>query len=99
MKWSFASPDEQLNAADAWGYILRLHLSYFADVDGVEQFLEHIREQNPLFDRILELIHTFGAENPRQPVECWGFLEPGLRDLVARMTYLDPRGRITAREA
>ncbi|RAK83910.1 kinase-like protein [Aspergillus costaricaensis CBS 115574] len=92
-------PDEQLNAADAWRYILRLHLSYFADVDGMERFLEHIGKQNPFFDRILELINTFGPENPRQPVECWGFLEPGLRDLVARMTYLDPRGRITAREA
>lgn len=92
-------PDEQLNAADAWRYILRLHLSYFADLDGMERFLEHIGKPNPFFDRNLELINTFGPENPRQPVECWGFLEPELRDLVARMTYLDPRGRVTAREA
>ncbi|GKZ22541.1 hypothetical protein AbraCBS73388_008701 [Aspergillus brasiliensis] len=92
-------PGEQLNAADAWRYILRLHLSYFADVNGVERFLEHIGKQNPFFERILELINTFGPENPRQPVEHWGFLEPELKDLVAKMTYLDPRGRITAREA
>lgn len=92
-------PDEQLNAADTWRYILRLHLSYFADVDGVEHFLEHIGERNLFFDRILELINTFGPENPRQPVEHWDFLEPELKDLVARMTSLDPRGRITAREA
>ncbi|PYH74362.1 uncharacterized protein BO88DRAFT_439854 [Aspergillus vadensis CBS 113365] len=84
-------PDEQ--------YILRLQLPYFADVEGVERFLEHIGAQNSFFDRILELINTFGPENPRQPVECRGFLEPGLRDLVARMTYLDPRGRITLKEA
>ncbi|PYH30779.1 kinase-like protein [Aspergillus neoniger CBS 115656] len=92
-------PDEQLNAEDSWRYVLRLHLSYFADIEGVERFLEHIGEQNPFFERILELINTFGLENPRQPVEHWDFLEPELKDLVARMTYLDPRGRITAREA
>ncbi|GAA82048.1 serine/threonine protein kinase [Aspergillus luchuensis] len=92
-------PDEQLNAEDSWRYVLRLHLSYFADIEGVERFLEHIGEQNPFFERILELINTFGPENPRQPVEDWDFLEPELKDLVARMTYLDPRGRITAREA
>ncbi|RDK43501.1 kinase-like protein [Aspergillus phoenicis ATCC 13157] len=92
-------PDEQLNAEDSWRHVLRLHLSYFADIEGVERFLEHIGEQNPFFERILELINTFGPENPRQPVKHWDFLEPELKDLVAKMTYLDPRGRITSKEA
>ncbi|TPR11314.1 Fungal Zn(2)-Cys(6) binuclear cluster domain family protein [Aspergillus niger] len=92
-------PDEQLNAEDSWRHVLRLHLSYFADIEGVERFLEHIGEQNPFFERILELINTFGPGNPRQPVEHWDFLEPELKDLVAKMTYLDPRGRITSKEA
>ncbi|RAL05526.1 kinase-like protein [Aspergillus ibericus CBS 121593] len=76
-------PDDQLNADDSWRHILRLHLSYFADIDGIERFLEHLGDENP----------------PREPVEKWMWLEPELRDLVAKMTYINPMKRITAKEA
>ncbi|RAL05525.1 kinase-like protein [Aspergillus ibericus CBS 121593] len=92
-------PDDQLNAEDAWRHILPLHLSYFANIDGLEQFLDHIGEENPYFQRMLELVSTFGPENPLLPVKGWTFLEPELRDLVEKMTPLDPRRRITSKEA
>ena len=92
-------PDAQLNAKDARRHILRLHLSYFADVDGIERFLEHIGEENPYFERLLELLVTFGKKNPREPVERWVWLDPELRDLVVKMTYINPMKRIKAKEA
>ncbi|PWY95277.1 kinase-like protein [Aspergillus sclerotioniger CBS 115572] len=95
----FYIPGVELNTEDAWRHILPLHLSYFADIDGLELFLGHIGEDNPYFQCMLELVSTFGPENPIKPIRRWTVLEPELRDLVERMARLDPRRRITAEEA
>lgn len=91
--------DDQLKAADSWRYILRRHLSYFADEDGLNGFLEHIGEENPFYERLVALASSFTPENLRQPFESWDYVEPDLRDLVGKMTNLDPTRRITARQA
>ena len=95
----FRVSDDQLNAEDSWRYILRRHISYFADEDSLNGFLEHIGEENPFHERLIALASSFGPENPREPFERWAYVELDLRDLVGKMTSLDPARRITAREA
>ncbi|KAF7162555.1 hypothetical protein CNMCM5623_007801 [Aspergillus felis] len=68
----FRVNDDELNSADSWRYVLRRHISYFADEDGLGEFLEHIGEENPFYERLKDLANTFGPENPRQPFERWG---------------------------
>ncbi|KAJ9232761.1 hypothetical protein DTO169E5_7321 [Paecilomyces variotii] len=95
----FRVSDDQLKSADSWRYILRRHISYFADEDGLNGFLEHIGEENPFYKRLIDLADSFGPGNPRQPFQRWSYVEPELRDLVGKMTNLDPTKRINAREA
>ena len=96
----FRVSDEQLKAADSWRYIIRRHLSYFADKDGFNGLLAHLGEENPFYERLIELGNGFGpGTESRQPFQLWEYMEPDLRDLVGKMTSLDPGGRITAREA
>ncbi|KAF7181861.1 hypothetical protein CNMCM7691_001158 [Aspergillus felis] len=95
----FRVNDDEVNSADSWRHVLRRHISYFADEEGLNGFLEHIGEENPFYERLKDLANTFGPENPRQPFERWGYVEPDLRDVVGKMTNLDPTKRKTAREA
>ncbi|KAJ9371136.1 hypothetical protein DTO282F9_7322 [Paecilomyces variotii] len=95
----FRVSDDQLKSADSWRYILRRHISYFADEDGLNGFLEHIGDENPFYKRLIDLADSFGPGNPRQPFQRWSYVEPELRDLVGKMTNLDPTKRINAREA
>lgn len=67
----FRVKDDELNSADSWRHILRRHISYFTDEDGLNGFLEHIAEENPFYERLIDLANTFGPENPRQPFERW----------------------------
>ncbi|TGJ77142.1 hypothetical protein E0Z10_g10739 [Xylaria hypoxylon] len=95
----FLVSDDQLNAEDSWRYILRRHLSYFADRDGFNGFLQHIGEDNPFYERVIAIANEFPPGNRRQPFESWDDVDPIFRDLVTKMTRLDPALRITAREA
>ncbi|KAE8154312.1 kinase-like domain-containing protein [Aspergillus avenaceus] len=95
----FRVSDDQLEAPDSWRYILRRHLSYFADEDGLNGFLGHIGKENPFHERLLALANTFTLEDPRQPFTRWQYVDPDLRDLVGKMTNLEPTRRITAKEA
>ena len=96
---AFRVNDDQLKAADSWRYILRRHISYFGDEDGLNGLLEHIGKENQFYDRLVALASTFTPGNLRQPFKDWQYVEPSLRDLVGKMTSLDPRRRITAIEA
>ncbi|KAI3322807.1 kinase-like protein [Xylariaceae sp. AK1471] len=95
----FLVSDDQLNVEDSWRYILRRQLSYFADKDGFNGFLQHIGEENPFYERVISLANDFPPGNRRQPFESWDHVDPIFRDLVVKMTRLDPALRITAREA
>lgn len=95
----FRVSDSQLNAPDSWRYILRKHISYFADQDGLNWLLQHIGEENAFYERLVSLANSFTPGDLRQPFHTWDYVEPDLRDLVGKMTNLDPTKRITAGEA
>lgn len=42
----FRVSDDQLHADDSWLHILKRHVSYFADDEGLTGLLEHIGEDN-----------------------------------------------------
>ncbi|EER39169.1 conserved hypothetical protein [Histoplasma capsulatum H143] len=95
----FRVSDCELYASDSWRYVLQRHISYFADEQGLIGLLKHIGEDNPFHGRLIALAGDFNSGNPRMPFEAWEPVDPEFRDLVGKMTNLDPTRRITARQA
>lgn len=95
----FLVSKEEPNSEDAWRYILRRHVSFFADEDGFRGLLCHVGEDNPFFERLITVAGDFDSRNPRKPFVLWHYVDADFRDLVSKMTNLDPAKRITAREA
>jgi serine/threonine protein kinase len=76
--------------------ILTRHLSYFGDEDGFLGLLKLIGRENPFRNYLLGLARTM---DKRQPVHLWSHMEDDFKDLITKMTNLDPAKRIKAREA
>lgn len=93
-----ASRDE-LTAIDSWRHVLRRQISFFGEEDGFQGLLQWIGEENPFFERHITLAGTFNVAEPRKPFATWHFVDAGFRDLLGRMTVLDPARRITAAQA
>ncbi len=91
--------NKELEADDSWRYILRRHISFFGDEDGIVGLLEWIGEKNPFYERITTLAGSFDTANPRKPFEKWHFVDPQFRDLIGKMSTLAPAQRITAADA
>ncbi|KAH6623738.1 kinase-like domain-containing protein [Chaetomium tenue] len=94
--------DEANAADDASEMILQRHLSHFTN--GVEDFggfIEyHGGEQDPFVQRCIQLLVEFdGKKKKRRPFRRWHPVDPEFKELVSRMTCLNPLRRITAREA
>ncbi|KAI1752906.1 kinase-like domain-containing protein [Xylaria castorea] len=71
-----------------------------ADEEDFEGFIAfHGGEDKPFVERIKELCKTFTEEKPRLPFGRWQQMDPQFRDLVCKMTCMDPLRRITARKA
>ncbi|KAK0741435.1 kinase-like domain-containing protein [Schizothecium vesticola] len=94
-KANHAPPEEQAEL------ILRRHLSFFAiEVEDFEGFIAyHGGDDNAFVKYLKSLLCTFSAEDPRRPFGMWQQVDPQFRDLICKMTYMDPFRRITAREA
>ncbi|KAI1149052.1 kinase-like domain-containing protein [Nemania diffusa] len=90
-----ASPEKQAEL------ILRRHLSFFAsEMEDFEGFIAyHGGDDNPFVKGLKELLCTFSEEEPRLPFRRWQQVDPQFRDLICKMTYMDPSRRITARKA
>ncbi|KAK3997781.1 L-Aspartase-like protein [Cladorrhinum sp. PSN332] len=94
--------DEANKAEDSSDIILRLHVSHFVnDVDDFGGFVEYYGgEEDPFVQRFIRLLSTFnGEDKKRAPFSRWHPVDPQFKDLVSKMTCLDPLRRITAREA
>lgn len=89
-----------LAAASSWRHMLREHISRFGERDSVLGLAEHLGAAgNPFGKCIAKLLGTFNNANPRHPVRVVESVDADLRDLVGRMTDMNPAGRISAREA
>jgi serine/threonine protein kinase len=90
-----ASPEEQAEL------ILRRHLQFFAfKMEDFEGFIAyHGGDDNPFVKQLTGLLSTFSTEDPMRPFGLWHQVDPQFRDLICKMTYMDPFRRITAREA
>jgi serine/threonine protein kinase len=90
-----ASPEEQAEM------ILRHHLSLFtSEVEDFEGFIAyHGGDDNLFVKRLKKLLCTFSEKEPRMPFVRWQQVDPQFRDLVCKMTCMDPLRRITARKA
>lgn len=95
--------DEANEAEDPSDRILRLHVSHFVnEIDDFGGFIEyHGGEEDPFAQRFIELLTTFnsGQGKKRAPFSRWHPVDPQFKNLVSKMTCLDPLRRITAREA
>ncbi|KAF1851293.1 kinase-like protein [Cucurbitaria berberidis CBS 394.84] len=96
----FAVTDEELNEGEEkLAVVLERQVSYFGDIEGMTGLLEHLKD-NPWVGLYTLILQAFGKENrPMQPIERWEMLEPDFKDLVKRMTSMDPGRRLTAYEA
>lgn len=90
--------DEELRSDDAWRYVLRRQISFLGDEAGFDGLLSHIGQDNPFFERLIARASNFTPDRPRRPFASFDPVDPEFRDLVVRMTNLDPAKRITARE-
>lgn len=98
----FFSEEANRASPEDWAdMILRQHLSFFAnDVADFEGLISyHGGDDNPFVRHLKKLLCTFSEEQPRQPVAKWLQVDPQFKDLVRKMTCMDPLRRITAREA
>jgi serine/threonine protein kinase len=96
----FRATDEELEADDSWRHILKRYISLFGEQDGFKGLLQWIGEENPFFERLITVAGSFEEEGkPRKPFELRHYVDAQFRDLVGKMTRLDPAKRITAREA
>ncbi|KAH7370625.1 hypothetical protein BKA65DRAFT_387541, partial [Rhexocercosporidium sp. MPI-PUGE-AT-0058] len=92
--------NDELAASDAWRWVLSRQISFFAKEEEFKGLLKWIGEENPFFERLITLAGSFDfSANPRKPFEHWEFVDASFRDLVGRMTALDPVKRITAKDA
>lgn len=95
----FFTGEKQPLEQEHWRTILSRHISYFGDQKGMSGLLDHLGEENPFTERMIELASEFSPANPRKPFQRRHGVDIKFRDLVYRMTNLAPAARITAREA
>ncbi|KAI1129051.1 kinase-like domain-containing protein [Nemania abortiva] len=91
--------NEEMKAPDSWRYILRRQVSYFGTREGFRGIIDYLGPDNEFSFRLFKLLKTFTPGNGMQPLSMWRYDDAEFLDLIAKMTHLDPRGRITAKEA
>lgn len=95
----FYTGEEVSSAQEHSSTIISRHISYFGDQEGFKGLLEHLGDDNPFSERIIELASKFSTLSARKPFQERHGVDIQFRDLVGRMTNLAPAARITAREA
>ncbi|EFE29951.1 uncharacterized protein ARB_03292 [Trichophyton benhamiae CBS 112371] len=95
----FSVDESELGAGEEiLAHVIERQISYFADEDSIQEFLELIRE-SPWAEVFKITRDGFNKENPRKPFALWKGVDPAFKDLICRMTHFNPGKRITARGA
>lgn len=84
---------------EAWFPILRKHLTLFGDTEGILALAKLVGEDDPFFQQIGDLCDDINNGEPYSTIKGWLHMDPDLRDLISKMTNLDPKKRITAAQA
>ncbi|KAF3492029.1 uncharacterized protein GIQ15_01546 [Arthroderma uncinatum] len=79
--------------------VLQRQLSYFSNSDSTTAFLKHICDESPWRKVIDVLWNGFDETTPREPFALWKDVDPVFKDLIAGLTDLDPKKRLTAQGA
>ncbi|KAK6605005.1 calcium/calmodulin dependent protein kinase [Botrytis cinerea] len=82
---------------EAWNQIIMRHISFFWIQDDYLEFLDHIGEDNPFFDRVIDMVNEF--KGPMTSVRKWSYLDANFRDLVVNIARLDPAHWLSVGEA
>ncbi|KFY50734.1 hypothetical protein V496_09209 [Pseudogymnoascus sp. VKM F-4515 (FW-2607)] len=91
---------EGLSLADEERIVVKRLLSHFGDGPGLIGFVEHLDDSVAAWrDLVLDVIPEFTTTDPRKPFSMWEEVDEEFRDVVTKMTSLDPARRITAKEA
>ncbi|KAM5436604.1 hypothetical protein McanMca71_001722 [Microsporum canis] len=99
MRLIFSVDESELgDGEEILAHVIERQISYFADADSIQEFLELIRE-SPRAEVFKITRDGFNKENPRKPFALWEGVDPVFKDLICRMTHFNPRKRITARGA
>lgn len=95
----FAVGDEELKEGEEkLAIVLQRQLSYFADLESLGGLLRYLGD-SPWTQIFTVIAEGFNKELPRAPFALWKYIDPEFKDLVGKMTNVDPKGRITAHEA
>jgi serine/threonine protein kinase len=91
--------DEELGEGeDKLAVIIERQLSYFSEWDSLQGLLRYLGDSP--WTQIFNLVAlSFGEEQPRAPIALWKDIDPEFKDLVEKLTIVDPKRRITAYEA
>ncbi|EGE82493.1 serine/threonine protein kinase [Blastomyces dermatitidis ATCC 18188] len=96
----FRIDSEGLTEEEKERLVARRLLSHFGDSPGLVGLVEHLDYDAASWrDLVLDVIKEFSPKNPRKPFSMWEDVDECFRDLITKMTSLDPTRRITAREA
>ncbi|OJD25306.1 CMGC protein kinase [Blastomyces percursus] len=97
----FAVDESELGPGEEiLAHVLERQISFFADADGIQGFIDLIGRNDSPYTEIFRVIRDgFNAENPWRQFSLWENVDPVFKDLVCRMTVFDPVKRITARDA
>ena len=92
---------QQLSDEERERTVVRHLLSHFGDREGLGGFVDHLDDGETAAwrDLVLDVVKEFTADKPRKPYSMWEDVDESFRDVITQMTSLDPKRRITAREA
>ena len=94
----FAVTHEELKGEDKLAIVLERQLSYLSDLKSLGGLLQHLGDSTwaQIFTVIAE---GYNKEHHRAPFALWKDTDPEFKDLVGKMTNIDPKRRITGLEA
>ncbi|QSS54054.1 calcium/calmodulin dependent protein kinase [Histoplasma capsulatum var. duboisii H88] len=86
---------------DVQAIVLQRQLSYFGNDESVAALLKHIGDESPWCTviNVHVLWKGFDETTPREPFALWKGVDPVFKDLIAGLTDLDPKKRLTAQGA